>query len=289
MDLIKLARPEHWLKNVFVIVPLLFGGLPTWHKAFQSGWAFGCFCLLASGIYGLNDVLDASKDRHHPRKRNRPVASGAVPAFIAVPFSVGLIAASLAPAAAVLPGKFLLVAILYVLNNVLYFLYFKQRVIVDVLIIAIGFVLRLIAGCAAIGIHPSSWILVCGFSLAMLLGFGKRRLEIEELELADNYRVTLLSYSEAKLNLLLGITTSICLLSYMLYTVSPQTVQTHHTENLVYTIPIVTYGIFRYLFKVQEHKHDGPVEILVKDPVFMLTGLIWIVMVAAIRFIPYFQ
>src|SRR5262249_27541791 len=123
--------------------------------------------------------------------------------------------------------------------------YLKHRVIVDVLLIAIGFVLRILAGCAALGLRPSSWILVCGFSLAMLLGFGKRRLEIDEGGLATGYRRSLQSYSEAKLNLLLGITSSVCLVSYMLYTVSPQTIQLHRTENLIYSVPLVIYGIFR--------------------------------------------
>ena len=120
----------------------------------------------------------------------------------------------------------------------------------------------------------------------MLLGFGKRRLEIDEAGLETGYRRSLQSYSEAKLNLLLGITSSVCLLSYMLYTVSPQTIRLHRTENLIYTVPLVAYGIFRYLFKVQDGRHDGPVEVLLKDPVFALNGLAWFVMVVAILFIP---
>ena len=154
------------------------------------------------------------------------------------------------------------------------------------LLIAIGFCLRILAGCAALSLHASSWILVCGFSLAMLLGFGKRRLEIDQDGLDTRYRRSLQSYSVAKLNMLLSITSSICLLSYMLYTVSPQTISLHRTGNLIYTVPFVAYGIFRYLFKVQEGRHDGPVEILLKDPIFALNGLAWIMMVAAIFFVP---
>ena len=149
--------------------------------------------------------------------------------------------------------------------------------------------LRILAGCAALALRPSSWIVICSFSLAMLLGFGECRTEIASVGLEDGYRRSLQSYSEAKLNLLLGITTSVCLVSYMLYTVAPSTVALDGTENLVYTVPLVAYGIFRYLFKVQDGSQDGPVEILLKDPIFALTGLAWIVAVFAIRFIPQFH
>jgi hypothetical protein len=141
--------------------------------------------------------------------------------------------------------------------------------------IATGFVLRLIAGCVAIGVDPSSWILVCGFALAMLLGFGKRRIEVSQ-EMTENQRPSLVSYSPAKLDVVLGVCTAICLVSYMLYTVAPETIQRHRTDKLIYTIPIVAYGLFRYLFKCQEGgKNDGPSELLLSDWVFAVTGLLW--------------
>ena len=202
----------------------------------------------------LNDVIDGPSDRLHPRKRRTPVASGAIPAPIALALATGLIGIGLLGGLA-FPNALALICGLYVLNNLIYFAYLKRRVIADVLLISIGFVLRILAGCArALGLRPSSWILVCGFSLAMLLGFGKRRLEIDKAGLAAGYRPSLESYSEAKLNLLLGVGSSVCLLSYMLYTLSPQTIQLHGTGNLIYTVPLVAYGIFRYLFKVQDGK-----------------------------------
>ncbi|MBX6314906.1 MAG: decaprenyl-phosphate phosphoribosyltransferase [Isosphaeraceae bacterium] len=285
---VQIARPSHWVKNLFVVAPLLFGGLPTWQAALRAVWAFGCFCLLASGIYCLNDVIDAPADRLHPRKRQRPVASGAIPVPAALALAAVLIGTALLGGRALSP-RFVLIGGLYVLNNLIYFAYLKHRVIVDVLLIAIGFVLRILAGCAALGLQPSPWILACGFSLALLLGFGKRRLEVDAVGLATGYRRSLQAYSAAKLNLLLGITASVCLLSYMLYTVSPQTIQRHGTENLIYTVPLVAYGIFRYLFQVQEGRCDGPVEVLLHDPVFTLIGLAWIAMVGAILFIPSFR
>jgi 4-hydroxybenzoate polyprenyltransferase len=288
LNIIQICRPQHWLKNVFVLIPLLFGGSLTPLSILNAAWAFVCFCVLASGIYCVNDVVDAPSDRHHPRKRRRPVAAGSITAPAALVLATVLIGVALLAGLA-LPARFVLICGLYVLNNFIYFVYLKHRVIVDVLLIAMGFVLRILAGCAAVGLRPSSWILVCGFSLAMLLGFGKRRLELDETGLAKGYRRSLQSYSEAKLNLLLGVTSSVCLLSYMLYTLSPTTIQLHRTENLIYTVPLVAYGIFRYLFKVQEGRADGPVEVLVKDPVFAITGIAWIAMVGAILFIPSFH
>jgi 4-hydroxybenzoate polyprenyltransferase len=286
---VRLLRPHHWVKNVFVLAPLLFAGISSWRDALRGMCAFGCFCILSSGVYCLNDVYDAPADRLHPRKRRRPVASGAVSVRIALTLALVLIGIALAAGTAALPAPFALLCGLYVGNNVLYFTLLKQRVIVDVLLIAIGFCLRILAGCAALGLRPSSWILVCGFSLAMLLGFGKRRLEIDEDGLETGYRRSLRSYSVEKLNVLLSVTSSMCLLSYMLYTVSPQTITLHQTENLIYTVPLVAYGVFRYVFKVQEGRHDGPVEVLLKDPVFALNGLAWILAVALILFVPGFR
>ncbi len=286
LDIIRISRPQHWVKNVFVLSPLLFGGLPTYLSVSRAAMAFGCFCLLSSGIYCLNDVIDIEADRQHPRKRDRPIASGRLSVPSALALSACLIGSALIASSA-LPPLFVLFGVLYVANSLIYCTFLKHHVIVDVLLIAIGFVIRIMAGCTAMELRPTSWIIVCGFSLAMLLGFGKRRLEIAGIGQNTRCRSTLGSYSEAKLNLMLSITSSICLLSYMLYTVSPRTIQRHRTENLIYTVPLVAYGIFRYLFKVQEGRHDGPVEVLLGDPVFALNGLIWILTVATILYIPW--
>jgi 4-hydroxybenzoate polyprenyltransferase len=281
----RLLRPHHWIKNVFVLAPLLFGGVITGTSLLRSATAFGCFCLLSSGIYCLNDVIDAAADRQHPRKRARPVASGRVSIRVALLLSACIIGVAMLWGST-LPRAFSLFGVLYVANNLLYCVWLKHRVIVDVLLIAIGFVLRIMAGCAALEIRPTSWVVICGFSLALLLGFGKRRLEIESLGSDVRVRRSLQSYSVDKINLLLAISSAMCLISYMLYSVSPQTVQIHHTENLIYTVPPVLYGVFRYLFKVQEGRHDGPVEVMLKDWVFALNGILWILLVVAILYVP---
>jgi 4-hydroxybenzoate polyprenyltransferase len=286
LDALRLCRPGQWVKNIFVLVPVVFSGRVTEIAAVRAGAvAFACFCLWSSAVYSLNDVLDAQSDRRHPRKRIRPVASGRIQPVVALGLAFGLTLAAAGTAFATLPVSFLMIGGLYLANSVLYGLLLKHRVIIDVLSISVGFVLRLLAGCAAIGVAPTSWILVCGFSLAMLLGFGKRRLEMLALSDPTEYRPSLQSYSAEKLNILLGITASTCLLSYMLYTVSPDTVRLHQTTRLVYTVPFVAYGIFRYIFKVQEGGRDGPVEVLVKDPVFALNGLLWLLAVVSVLYV----
>jgi 4-hydroxybenzoate polyprenyltransferase len=285
-DILRICRPHQWTKNVFVLAPLLFSesiGKPE--ALLHAGLAFFCFCFWSSSVYCLNDLLDAEADRVHPRKCNRPIPSGRVSPWMAIGLGLGLALSACVIAILTLPALFLVFGLIYLANSVLYCLLLKHRVIVDVLSIAIGFVLRLLAGCAAITVAPTSWILVCGFSLAMLLGFGKRRLEIDAVSQSAEFRPTLQSYSVDKLNLVLGITSSICLLSYMLYTVSPETIARHHTNNLVYTVPFVAYGVFRYLFKVQEGHYDGPVEVLLKDPIFALNGLLWLVTIVAVLYI----
>jgi 4-hydroxybenzoate polyprenyltransferase len=282
-----LCRPQQWAKNVFVLIPLLFSGSFSNPSALVAAIvAFVCFCFWSSAVYCVNDVLDASADRQHPRKCRRPVASGLVSPFVAMGLAIGLTAAATALAWASSSALFLVLGGVYLANSLAYCVALKRRVIVDVLSIAIGFVLRLLAGCAAIDVVPTSWILVCGFSLALLLGFGKRRLEVGALRQGSEYRPVLDSYSPEKLNLLLGVTATMCLLSYMLYTVAPETVALHHTDKLVYTVPFVAYGVFRYLFKVQEGQHDGPVEVLLKDFVFTLNAGLWVLAVAAVLFLP---
>lgn len=285
-DVCRTCRPQHWAKNIFVLAPLLFSQSFSRPAAIVAGaMAFACFCLWSSAIYCLNDVLDAGADRQHPRKRERPVASGRLSVIFVLGLGFALAGAAGFLAVYALPIAFVLFGVAYLANSVAYCVRFKHKVIIDVLSIAIGFVIRLDAGCAAVAVQPTPWLIVCGFSLALLLGFGKRRLEIEALQEAVRYRPALQSYSVDKLNILLGVASSICLMAYMLYTISPQTIELHKTDKLLYTVPFVAYGIFRYVFKVQEGKYDGPVEILLKDSKFMLNGLLWLLSIFAILYL----
>jgi len=235
-------------------------------------------------VYCLNDVVDARSDAGHPRKCRRPIPSDRVSVRSALVLAAVLAACGIGIGALLLPGRFVAFAALYMANSLGYCLFLKYRVIVDVMSIAIGFVFRLIAGCVVIGVHPSSWILLCGFSPALLLGFGKRRIEFTQLEPGTEYRETLQSYSCEKLDILLSVSSALCLLSYALYTTAPETIRVHRTENLIYTIPPVFYGVFRYVFKIQEGRHDGPVDVLLRDRVFLINGLLWVALSAVVLY-----
>lgn len=286
MHWIALCRPKQWVKNSFLLAPVLFSGkvldLPELLKAVV---AVGCFSLLSSSVYCLNDLLDAEADRLHPRKRNRPIASGAVSPAAAILLVIILTAGAFGLGWWFLPLPFLAWALAYLANSTLYSLFLKHRVIVDVLSIAIGFVIRLGAGCAAVAVVPSPWLFVCGFSLAMMLGFGKRRLELEVIKDPSAHRKNLESYNIEKVNMLLAVSSAVCLLAYMLYTIDPETVRIHETRYLIYSTPFVAYGLFRYVFKVQEGRHDGPLEVLTSDWVFTLNSVLWVVVVFLILYV----
>jgi len=282
-DLVRLCRPQEWTKNVFVLTPLLFSlQMPEIGAAWRSLVAVACFCLFSSAVYIVNDLIDREADRCHPHKQSRPIAAGHIPTAHAVSLAGALLLSGTGIALALLPRGFMALAGAYLANSALYCLWLKRNVIIDVMVIAVGFVLRLLAGCVAVAVVPSPWIVVCGFTLALVLGFGKRRIEIAQ-EITHAHRPTLQSYTQAKLDTLLATVTAVCLLSYILYTVAPDTVQRHQTDKLIYTIPFVAYGLFRYLFKTQEGKGgDGPAEILVGDWVFLTTGVLWGLSVATI-------
>jgi 4-hydroxybenzoate polyprenyltransferase len=281
--LVRLARPKHWVKNGFVAAPLLFvRPEPFGHAIGLSALAVAVFALVSSAIYCFNDVLDAESDRAHPTKRHRPVAAGQVSPPLAVAWGALLAACGIALAWWRLPAAFLLVVGAYVLNNVLYNARVKRIQIADVISIAFGFVLRLVAGAIAIGAEASSWLLVCSFSLALFLGFGKRR---SELALAANghlYRPVLKTYTAPMLDSLMSITAALTLMCYMLYTIAPETQQIHHTGNLVYTVPPVLYAMFRFIFKVQEARGESPEELLLGDPLMLIAGAAWVGLVILI-------
>jgi 4-hydroxybenzoate polyprenyltransferase len=276
--LLRLARPTHWVKNVFVAAPLLFvQPTPIGPAIARAALAFVAFSLLASAIYCFNDVVDAESDRAHPTKKARPVAAGLVSPAAAVTFGAVLALAAIGIAWRWLPQTFLVVLGLYTANNLLYNTLIKRVGIADVIAIAIGFVLRLVAGSIAIDAQPSSWLLVCGFTLALFFGFGKRR---SELALAPDsglaYRPVLRAYTPTMLDSLMSITATLTLMCYMLYTVSDDTFKVHGTRNLVYTVPPAFYAIFRYILRVQEAKGESPEELLLRDPVMIFSGALWV-------------
>lgn len=286
-----LLRVKQWAKNAFVLVPFFFSFRQHCFHGLDYGllaYAFGVFCFLSSAVYCLNDVLDKEKDRQHPRKCQRPVASGRISssaamitgcvlAITSVIVGVGLNISFTAIKTRL--AALLCVGIVYLLNNILYSIVLRRYEVIDVFSIAAGFVLRLLAGCFALDIVPSHWLLVCGFSLALFLGFGKRRAEIaqnsEGKTNRETFRESLRAYSPDFLNILLAVTATITLLSYMLYCISPETAALHQTRNLIYTVPFVFFGVFRYVAAVLAGSIDGPDELLFGDKLFLVNIILW--------------
>jgi 4-hydroxybenzoate polyprenyltransferase len=221
-------------------------------------------------------VLDAESDRAHPTKRSRPIAAGLVSPELGVAWGCLLAASAIALSWFQLPLAVLAVLGAYVVNNVLYNARIKAVAIADVISIASGFVLRLVAGAIAIGVVASSWLLVCGFSLALFLGFGKRRSELALAEQGRVYRPVLRAYTASTLDSAMGITATLTLMCYMLYTIAPETRETHGTGNLIYTVPPVFYAMFRFIFKVQLARGESPEELLLRDRVMLATGGAWV-------------
>ncbi len=277
LDFVRLMRPHQWVKNAFVFVGVLFGHAWDVPELLRGAClAAGAFSLVASAIYIVNDYADRDRDRMHPTKRARPLASGRVSAAKAL-----LLAAALAAVGAALALKaglaVLLIVAGYAVLNLLYSFGLKTQVILDVFVIAAGFMLRILAGTAGIGIQPSKWLLVCGLFLTLFLGFAKRRSEM--LHAGPDYvthRKALLDYSAALLDNMIAVTAAAAIMSYSLYTMSAETVALHGTGNLIYTIPFVAYGMFRYLYLLHGRQAGtDPSHDMVRDPHLIATVLAW--------------
>ena len=254
---LKLLRPHQWVKSGFVFVGLLFG------HAWQQPWlvqhvvlAALAFALGASAVYVGNDLADREADRAHPHKRLRPLASGAVSAGTALAIGLGCLAGSLLLAYAASPAV-LAIMVGYVALNIAYSLGLKHVVLLDVFIIAAGFMLRILAGTLGVGIAPSHWLLLCGLLLTLFLGLAKRRAELKAVENGLSHRRVLDDYDPALLDQLNAICAAGAIVGYCLYTVSPETVAMHGTTRLIYTVPFVIYGIFRYLFLLHRRAGGG--------------------------------
>ena len=276
-------RPHQWTKNLVVLAPLAFSKhLFEADAALRAFAAFAAFCLLAGAVYVLNDLADAERDRAHPTKRTRPVASGALPVPAARAFAVALLAVALAGSLALGKG-FLGCALLYLGLNLGYTFGLKNVVILDVLAIAVGFVLRAVAGAVAIQVVFSNWLLVCTILLALFLALAKRRHELVTLPDAAGHRAILAEYSPYLLDQMIAVVTASCLTAYAFYTLAPETVEKYRTERLALTIPFVIYGIFRYLYLVHGKEQGGsPGDTLLADRPLLVAVALWAAAVVAI-------
>ena len=273
--LLKLARPQQWVKNTVVLAGVVFAEMADQPLAVVEALiALVAFILASASIYVFNDIRDADADRHHPLKRSRPIAAGTVSPQTAARYSIllGLGAAFLGTAVTPLLG---LIIVGYLAMMVAYTLWLKRVAILDVTVIAVGFVLRAVGGAVAVAVPISPWLLVCAFLLALFLGFGKRRAELIGLGgTASRHRLSLQGYTEPLLDQLVGITAFSALVTYTIYTIVSSSVPKNDT--MLFTVPLVAFAIFRYLYLVYGRSLGGsPESLLFRDRWLLASVVLW--------------
>ncbi|WP_261487298.1 decaprenyl-phosphate phosphoribosyltransferase [Acididesulfobacillus acetoxydans] len=278
---LRLLRPHQWSKNGFVLLGLMFSRQWQPPAILAAISAFLAFCAISSSVYVFNDIQDIEADRQHPTKRIRPLASGAISIRGGWIISGGL--AALALLLAAMTGRGVAVFVLiYAALNVSYSLRLKHIAVLDVFIISTGFILRILAGTMGLGIAPSSWLFLCGFMLSLFLGFGKRRAELLSIEYDGSpetrasARLVLKDYSPLIVDQFMAISAACTIISYALYTVNAETIARYGTKALIYTLPFVVYGLFRYIFLVHRLGKGSDTALdLYSDAHLLLTVLAW--------------
>ena len=294
--LVKTIRPHQWVKNLFVLAPMFFhkdvfvsgpNGVPALNLI-VTGRAFAAtavFCLLAGAVYTINDLADVEADRVHPIKRFRPIACGDVPESLAKMMAAGLVVFSLGTGY-LLNWTFAAVALGYFVENLAYTFKLKHVAFLDVSLIALGFVLRVVAGGIATNVHVSGYMLGCTALLALFLGFGKRRHELAG-ENAGKQRQALRAYTPVSLNIALATTGAATAVTYVAYTLDPTTREFFHSDYLWLTAPFTAFGILRFLFLVSGRsgrglKAESPTQEMLRDVPFVLNLVLWVIVIVAI-------
>ncbi len=281
-------RPYQWVKNGFVLAPLLFGRrlleIPTTLRALA---AFGVFCLASSAVYVFNDLRDVEEDRLHPTKRRRPIASGALPVPHARALAAGLAAVALGTSFA-LSLPFGVAVVVFLLLNLAYTLGLKRIVFLDVLAIAAGFILRVAGGALVVEVNMSGWLLLCTLLLATFLGLGKRKHElISSGSTAKQQRPVLASYRRESLDIILALTATATMTAYIFYTMSDHAAATFASNHLHLTIPGIMLGILRFLQLVDRRKQaTSPTDAMLRDPLFVINFLVWAALVVLHLYLP---
>lgn len=286
MPYLRLLRPHQWVKNVFVFAGVVFGGPQIIERGDSLTGAIGlvllgfaCLSLVSSSVYIFNDIRDREEDRLHPRKRNRPLAAGlvSVPAaglLCVTTGAIGLFGGFL------LDRAFFLMLAAYLVLQGAYTLGLKRAVLLDVIIIATGFVLRAVAGAVLVHVQISIWLVLCTFTLCLFMGFSKRRCELNAMstagpDAARRHRATLLRYSPDLLNHMTTVAAGIAVISFMLYATDRITIEKFGTPYLAYTLPLVVYAVFRFALLVDEERVDGPTDVMLRDWPFQLAIVLW--------------
>ena len=286
LSLVQTIRPQQWSKNLLLFAGLIFShNLLSAVLIFRSVLGFIIFCLLSGGVYIVNDLFDREKDQQHPFKRHRPIAAGLLNSIQAVIFAVVLLTVSLT-LSFFLDSGFGMVCLGYVVLIIAYSIFLKAIVVLDVMIISIGFMLRAVAGGIIIHVEISPWLLVCTMFLALFLALSKRRQEIVLLgDNAKDHRNSLSEYNRHLLDQMIAVVTASTILAYALYTFAPRTIDVVGNTNLIFTIPFVIFGIFRYLYLVYQKDQGGNPEIVIFSDMQLIIDLIlWLTVVVFILY-----
>jgi 4-hydroxybenzoate polyprenyltransferase len=280
-DYVRLIRIKHWIKDVFIFAPLIFSF--NFYKPSYIGRTLimcAAFCLAASAVYVFNDVADRRRDRLHPKKKDRPVASGAVPVRSALILAALLLVAAVA-VSAVLGLPSVLTVLAYIGLNAAYSLLLKNQTFIDVMVIATGFLIRLVAGAVAINVELSSWMLLTTFFLSLFLGFGKRRKELAEA--STGHRAVFQDYSIELLNSLIIISAALTIITYSLYVVTSKAMIALGRDKFIATIPFVVFGVFRYMYLIYRQNNGGdPADVLLRDKAMLIDIALWVCVVFAL-------
>jgi len=284
VQILKSMRPQQWLKNLFIYAPIFFSQnifeVPLLIKATV---AFITFCILSGALYTFNDLKDIEEDKQHPQKSKRPLALGKLKKSTAV-ISIIILTALAFVSAGIINKEFLAICLIYCGLQIAYSIWLKHVIILDVFVVAAGFLIRVVAGGLAIDVSLSSWLLICTTLLALFLAMSKRRHELVLLEdNAHNHRSILREYSPYLLDQMIAVVTASTLIAYSLYTISTETITKFGTRKLIYTIPFVLYGIFRYLYLVHQKSEGGsPEALIIKDKPLLIDIFLWVMTVALI-------
>jgi 4-hydroxybenzoate polyprenyltransferase len=287
LALIEAVRPRQWTKNLLVFAAVLFAKRLTDPAALADTFvAFAALCMAAGACYLVNDVADAERDRLHPDKAGRPVASGRLKPGTATVAAIVLMLAAVGSGFAVNSDLAVCVAI-YLATTLAYTFTLKSVVVLDVLAIALGFVLRAVAGALAIQVEISVWLLLCTFLLSLFLAIAKRRGELQMLAMAEEHRETLGEYSAHLLDQMTAVVTSASIMAYCLYTFSDRTIHEVGSTDLKYTIPFVVYAVFRYLYLI--HKRGlgaDPSQLFLRDRPLLASVVLWAIVSGVILYLP---
>jgi len=277
MKLLQLMRPKHWTKNVFLFAALVFGQKLTDPVAVgRAVGGFICFCLAASAVYIFNDIIDRQADRLHPEKRNRPLAAGTVGVGLAAVASMLCAAAALA-GSLVLGRSFAAIVLAYIVLVIVYTLLLKRVLILDCVVISVGFCLRAMAGAEAVGVFISPWLIVCTFALCLFLAFSKRFTELTQLrEDSESFRKTLGGYTPDLLAHMVDVTSGLAVVCFLLYAMDERTLRLFGTNNLVFTTPFVLYCVFRFSASMQKGGYSDPVQLILSDWPFQIGFVLWV-------------